>query len=150
MNREWKENALAHAGVLEVACDEAGERQRRAEACHRRHERREVARAQKGSPPRREDALLVDRPRGGEEAVERGVVTRGEARDLGTQAFAVAREVEVALVVRPADPVERVEPPQRELAVEVESAGGERLLENPRHGQDRGPVSHVSPASRSW
>jgi hypothetical protein len=71
------------------------------------------------------------------EAVERGRVAHGELRDLGAQTVAVSREVEMMLLAGPPDPVKRVETSQPDLAMEIEPAGAEGLLEHPRHGQQR-------------
>src|SRR5258708_7750927 len=68
----------------------------------------------------------------------RGVAGR-ELGDLRAHALAVAREVEVLALLGPADPVARIELAQHDLAVQVQAAGGERLLQYPGHRDQRWP-----------
>jgi hypothetical protein len=99
-------------------------------------EREQVALAQERLPARAKDALLVDRLQRREEALERGRVTAGEPRYLLRHA-APPQHVERAGLARPANAVVRIQRAQRQLAMEVQRARGERLVQDPRHRDQR-------------
>ena len=108
---------LAHPRVLEVARDDRSDSGRSASSRdHVRDEPEEVRAARRsraarrrGSPARR--SAGASSRNGSTCAASRG----GEPRHLGAQRVAVRAEVEVPLLAGPVDPVERLEPPQRQL-----------------------------------
>src|SRR4051794_38907266 len=122
--------------MLEVAGDEAVQRARGAEREHPRKEADEVAGAQERAAAGAQDPVLVDRPQRLHERLERARVAGRELRELVRHPRAVG-EVQVLCLAGPVDPVVRVQRNQVDLGVEVEPAGREGLLQNPRH-RDQG------------
>jgi hypothetical protein len=140
---------LAHARVLEEAATKpcSGRRRR---AAPWRARAREVAAARNGRRPAARIALLVDRRSAARKGVQPRGVARRELRDLLAQPSRSARS-RSARLAGPADPVQRVQPAQRHLRVQVQAAGRERLLEHPRAiGQQRGTHVPGEAPSRRW
>ena len=106
---------LLHMRLLEELADPSLKEADRIKARHGGEELDEILQVQEVLATRDEDPFAVDRTRRCEERVELIRVVVRELAHLGEQLFAIAPEVEVAILARPEDAVAGLQLAQRDV-----------------------------------
>ena len=117
----------------EVLRAEAREVARRIELEHRRQQLGKRQRVLEGASPCSEHGLAVDLAGGLEEGGIVGGIDRRELRELLLHLDDVAFEIDARAVVRPVDPIERIETNQFDLLPKIAIEQSKQLVKTPGH-----------------